>query len=710
MLNSPIQYSTACPATGTSTNPVASLNPGQNFPVIFNGQNGPTFPNPSTFTVGGWIRRQTTTSAGTVFSVYGQLTLTMDATGLITATLGNVPLASEIPIGDVLWHYVAVSYLPSPPTEPNETGVLTLYIDGIEGAVDTVNVTTPGSGTGCYLGVNNAPIEFASWSIWSEALPSDVIGAPQWGDPTQGTTAADGLVAAYDFANGGAKDLSSTNYPVTVAAQCWHTPCMQLNTGGVANVLQASNVNPGGGTGTPGPFSILGWACVPSPQATTNYQLFTNGDEGLMLQLTTDASNALSAGFFWSATYKTPVTAGEWVHCALTWDGNNTLTFYLNGVVANTQQVTPAAVTQDPFIGDQNGGGGWYMQGLSIWSTCLTQGAVDSYLLGADPTDQPGCVANFALLTNLGDSINGNTLNVYNNTCQITEFITPVTAAAAAAATDAPAPVAADGPRLLNHQDLIAIAKKNGIDVDTPVSEADMAGPEYAEIGQWFDGLTADLPAKGAARLKNQFLRHARIGRALREKGIQAGSYSMAVEGGDTVGYYHTEDGPQEVYRATGAILSNTQQKALIVIFDVISLIASMFGIVSSAAKVTKAAGILEPELGNLVTAIQNSYGITDAALVKAQKVCMVVIGTMYSGNLLYTVVKEIVTGSWWSLAFTILNTVLMIGGLVATSGALIAIRVAQMGVALGTLVADLIALANAINPPSPQEAVAAGN
>ena len=131
MSNNPIRYSTACPATGASTNVATLLNASQTFPVNFSGVSDPTTNNPSTFTVGGWIRRQSTSAAGTVFTVNGQLTITMDSTGVLTAALGNIQLASEVPISDVNWHYVAVTYMPSyMPAPATETGFLTLYIDG----------------------------------------------------------------------------------------------------------------------------------------------------------------------------------------------------------------------------------------------------------------------------------------------------------------------------------------------------------------------------------------------------------------------------------------------------------------------------------------------------------------------------------------------------------------------------------------------------
>jgi hypothetical protein len=272
----------------------------------------------------------------------------------------------------------------------------------------------------------------------------------------------------------------------------------------------------------------------------------------------------------------------------------------------------------------------------------------------------------------------------------MTDLITPVTASAAVTTTAIQKPAALAEPRLLLPEDLKAIARKNGIDVDTPLSETEMAGPDYADIGKWFDGLTAHLPTKAAARLKNEFLRNARTGLELRRKGIKAGTFTSAVDGGDTVFYYHTEAGPQEVYRLDGTVPTQ-QEWATTIVFDVISLITAMFGIVTTVPNIRRAMARLQPKITALITAIQQAINASDSDLLKAKKVAMAVVGVIYASNLTYTVVKEIVMGDLWSFAFTVANTVLMLVALVLTDGAAIFIRIAQMGIAIGQLVHDVL-------------------
>jgi hypothetical protein len=164
----------------------------------------------------------------------------------------------------------------------------------------------------------------------------------------------------------------------------------------------------------------------------------------------------------------------------------------------------------------------------------------------------------------------------------------------------------------------------------------------------------------------------------------------MGIEGADTVGYYHDEAGPHEVFRLTGDPLTPMQQWALTITFDVLNIIVGIFGIVTSVPKVQNAINALAPKVNQLVLAVQNAYNISDSALVKAKKVSMAVMSLLSSSDLLWTVIEELVTGSWWSLAFTITNTVLMIVLTVATEGAALAIRIVQMGVLLGQLAYDI--------------------
>jgi hypothetical protein len=659
------------------------------FPVNFSGITD-SDGNPSTFTVGGWFRLMEVTAAE-IFSANGQLTISCDSSGC-KVLFGDVTLSSGVPITDTNWHFVAVTY--TPVAERNESGTLSLYIDGLEVSTEMLDISGQSTGSGGYvLGLNSSKIEFVSWTIWSLALPSDVVSTPQWGDPQMGTEADNGLVAAFDFANGTASDVSGNNYPVSVASQRWHTPCFQL-TEGQATLASSDTVNPGGGSSsTPSPFSILGWACVPSAGSGVSYPILTNNganlSDSLVLELVSDNSSNLSAKFSWgqNSTAQVSVSSGEWTHLALTWDGT-ALTFYTNGLVSANPHPSPTTITTPQItIGSVNADGPWYMQALSIWSTCLDQEAVKIYLQGADPTGEPGCVANFNLITDLGDSINGNALQV-DPKCVIFDLVTPVTATEAALA--GPAAVADTSPQLLLAPALKKIAGANGIDVVSPVSDADTARPEYAEIAAWFDKIASKQPAAAAAQLKGEFLRNLRIGMALRQNKIQAGTFSMAIEGNDTVGYYHTEAGPQEVYRLSDVKLTTLQEWGITIAVDVISLIASMFGIVTTAGKVSKAVGLLEPEINQLVSAIQESFEVTDGDLLKAKKVAMAVIGVMYTGNLTYSVMKKIVIGNWWSVAFTIANTVLMIVAMIVTDGAALIIRLVQAGVALGQLVYDL--------------------
>ena len=691
MSNQAFCYSAACPSSGSSN--IATLGNSSGFPVNFSG--GPdTNGNPSTFTVGGWFRLISSGTAVTIFSANGQLLISCDASGYCAATLGAVTVTSFVAITDTNWHFVAVTYAPS---QPDETGTLTLYLDGLEVGTELVNANATSSGTGYLLGPNTSQLEFVSWTIWSLALPSDVVSTPQWGDPPAHSEGLSGLVAAFDFAHGSASDISGNNYPVTVAAQCWHTPCLQLQSG-QATLPASDTVNPGGGSSTVSAFSIMGWVYVPSAGVNCYYPLLTNSSS-VELQLESDENSTLSAFCMFGESTVSESASSGWNHLALTWDGSASLTLYVNGSpFPNSISNPPAPITTpDIIIGSVGTLGPWYMSDLSVWSTCLSQEEVEKYYqhsdleepeLGPDPTGKPGCVANFNLRTDIGDSINGNELQTTN--CTIYDLITPFTTAELGAVPAPQAAAADSGPQLLLGPDLKKIASANGVDVVSPVSAGDAAGPDYAEIGAWFDGIAKKLPAATAAGLKSKFLRNLRIGMALRQKKIQAGTFSMAIEGNDTVGYYHTEAGPQEVYRLPGVELTPMQRWGMTITFDVIGLIAAMFGIVTTAARVGNAVGLLEPEINGIVSAIQAAYNVTDSQLLKAKKVAMAVIGVIYTGNLGYSVAKKIATGSWWSLPFTILSVAATIAGLIATDGASIIVSIVAAAVQLAQLVLHL--------------------
>ena len=190
-------------------------------------------------------------------------------------------------------------------------------------------------------------------------------------------------------------------------------------------------------------------------------------------------------------------------------------------------------------------------------------------------------------------------------------------------------------------------------------------------------------------------MRNARIGRDLRQQGIKAGTFTMAVEGKDTVGYYHTETGPEEVYRLTGVALTPMQQWASTIAFDVITLLASVFMIMTSALRVGNAIQIFQPELNALATAIQQSFRLTDSAFVQAKEVTVAVIRVTIGLNLGYSIWSKVVMGSWWSLAFTVTNVVLMMIAAIASNFVVLVIRLVQMAVSLAQLGVDLQSMPN---------------
>ena len=187
----------------------------------------------------------------------------LDAEGNLNAGFHSQQsqVCSNLIITDANWHFIAVSYQPF--QSQTTSGVMRLYVDG-----DLLDdIATEGSAARdpqpSQLGPGSQVIkvEFASWLVWSVAASDDVLDVPAWGSPVAGSEDAIGLVAAFDFANGGVEDRSGNGWTASVRSQSWNTPCLQFTADELATVIQPSSmqINPGGG----GAFSVTGWIGAP---------------------------------------------------------------------------------------------------------------------------------------------------------------------------------------------------------------------------------------------------------------------------------------------------------------------------------------------------------------------------------------------------------------------------------------------------------------
>ena len=688
----PSRYSGASLPTGSTSPAVASFP--RALPVNFSGQT--VDGKPSNFTVGGWVRLTQPQPAeeASVFLAEGQFQLTTTS-GILSASFvsGGSPVQADIGVTDTNWHYVAVLFAQDSSIEGQ--GGCQIFLDGAMVGIGVLTSTAPTTQTTCAIGVANSGIEFACWCVWAKALPLDLLTVPVLGDPAIGTDAAKGLVAAWDFASGRAVDQSPYHHPVQVASQTWHVPCMESGNpwpteGQFATPDPADALNPGGA----GPFTMMGWIYITSYTQENAWGLIEAvATEAQYIQIEADPPNSLHAAFTCGSAGTTAVSMDApmaWTHLALTNDGTQYVA-YVNGVAQSPIAGSPPnGPLVDPIYIASNFAGVpsiLYVQGISIWTTALEAQDISNYMNGADPTGKAGCVAYFPLVEDAGNTVTGNSLTLNSST--FVEWDTPVDTAAAE-----PSPVeAAVAPEpgeipLMTVADYKNLAAKHGVDVTT---DPDLTAPvpeALAETVAWYETLLKGVPETTANWLRTEFRRNLQISYQLYEKGIRTGGFEVKAEGDDTVIYYHTEAGPQEVNRLVGITLSPMLKWALEIFCDVGGIVAAALGVLTTAAKVTKAAGLFDDLLPDLGIAAAAAEGST--TFKRAFSAIMKVLKVLWEWKALYTFFRQLVTGSWWSLVLTTLSLVAQVVAIIASGGAAIAVKVAEMAIAIAHLVYDL--------------------
>jgi hypothetical protein len=660
------QFSSARYGDGS---PVADL--GSSLPVNFSGQ-VVAGTNPSLFTVGGWIRfLEQDVGESTIFSVADQFQLTMLSSGALSATfVGGGSVASDIEITDQGWHFVACSFQQS--ATQATSGVLELYIDGSQTASGEVLGSSSTTPADCQVGPDNDALDVVSWCVWSVPLSSDVMDVPFWGDPHGGIDDP-ALVVAADFAGGTAADVSGNGVPVTAGSLVWHTTCLQLENASVTPA-PADGLAPGG----PATFSVAGWALLDDAQSSA--PLWATGT-AFSVVITNGQVQASWAG---TAALSAPAPTG-WTHVAVTYDGSSGH-LYLNGQLSASQPVTAPTTTPTGFViggdGDGNLAQGLSLQGVSVWTVCLTPAQVVDALEGGLPLGEAGCVGFFPFTDDSEQEL-GNlvTLNASTASGQASINVVESPVDESARVTLAATPDSS-GPALVRLGDLRRLAAQAPQEAVAAVAEDDVA----AALA-WYEQFVASLSPALAARLRAEFAANLRLGSSLANAGSRVGTFELRIDGTQTVATYHTEQGPQEVGRLDDT-LSPYLQWVVTIFLDIAGIVAAMFGILTTAAKVTKAVGLLDDLYEPVGAAAQAAPGTGTA---RACAAIWNVIKVLWEWKAIGSLIWQLVKASWWSIAFTVASLVAQVAALVATGGWLIAVKVAQMAVAIGNLVKDLL-------------------
>ena len=677
-------------------------------PLNFSGQviqgGAGVMAQPSVFTVGGWFRLLAVGAAGQLIAADDQFSIDVNGSGTVTAGFadgGGTSVSSDIDVTDTQWHFVACSFLQD--GESATTGMLSLYLDGSATAAGLVTGSTNAANGSLSIGVGGeGTLDIVSWCFWSTPLSTDELDVPFWGEPTGGVP-ADGLLAAFDFAGGQAVDVSPGGTGTVSASQLtWHTPSLQL-TGGSVTAGQ-DDLTPGGS----GPFSLLTWVDVPT---YGTQPVVTSGTQSAGLQISVSQSQATVN--FSNVGTLTPALTSGWHHLAVTFDGT-TATAYVDGQNQASGQVTPAALTAQAFVVgadlENNQADDLSLQALSVWTTALAESDVLSYMTGALPFGVEGCAGFFPFTDQSEDGL-GNALTFTAATASGGAVVGEVDTVIAAAAIDLDAtsgtggttvatPSATDqsvaeGPALMRLRDLRALA---GALPDEALPDLD--DPLVTSAQEWYESFVASLPQPLADRLRAEFTDNLRKGMALADSGSLAGRYEVRNEDGQTVAYYHGPDGPEEVGRTDGTLSPYLLWVATI-FMDIAGIIAAMFGILTTAAKITKAAGLFDdlyPAVGAAAANVPANVTATQRATTAIWNVLQVLWEWKAIGTLIWNIIKA----SWWSVAFTVASVVAQIVALIASGGWLLAVKVAQMAIAIGNLVKDLLQMPSSDGDAAP--------
>lgn len=675
--------------TAPSTAGAFAATIGAALPVNFSGQ---TVNNEqSIFSLGGWVRVvefPSGTDSNVLFQASGQFSLEVNASGLLLARFSSNTASrsvqSDSGIADNEWHYVVVAFQQA--NDGTQKGQVKIVVDGVP-VLDTGIVTSASSSSVGQCVIGSGQLEFVSWTIWSVFLSTKEMQVPDFGPPVTGSIMAHDMVAAFNFAAGVAKDESGNNVPIAAYAGHSYLPRLSLSNGSVLTPAPADGITLFGTS-----FSMMTWLQLPLINAnnvilaqvqgayigvsafndvnptTTEYQLFVNSSA---LRFQAPKAGYVHLTFFLKEA-----------------DGTTLLFAWLNGVpisdgggigfpgIIPKAPATLALVTGDTIS----------MQGISLWNRQVTSTEIAADMSGFDPTGTDGLIAYYALQHDLSNSVTNREATVTNG--QLVDIVEDEgLSKQVLAALDSAAPSREDSSKrikFLSQDDYLALAEKHNIDVETLVGYADFS-QGHRDIIDWFDEVAESQETLGGDT-KEMLLRGLQVGEELRKAGVKTGQMEVVVEGEQTAVYYHDIDGPIELYRID-EILDPFTTWLLTIIVDVIAVLGAAFGLLTTADRLARVVKVITVALPTIKNALIDAL---DQGHASAGEAVIAVIKEIYSAGLLLTVIKGLVTGSWWSLIFTALSLLGQILAAAFSGGALLAVKLALAAVAVSKLIYDL--------------------
>ncbi len=600
---------------------------------------------------------------------------------------------------------------------------------------------------------NEALLQFASWSIWETALSTALVSVPELGPPLPNSDAAATLAAAFDFTGWPNGDVSGKKVPIQMTAGPIFVPRLALQNNSQVLLDSNGTTHIAVGGPAPFTVMSWAYVS-PADNYNVLQMLKSKSSDSALTDFFAVAIVGLGqlvVGRRPGLLQSVKIEPDRYSHFAITYDGT-TFFVYVNGAVVY-QQAAPAATLQ-PIVTPITRAGLAFgksdfpgeMQGLSIWNVALTQGQIQDYWRGTDPWGAPGLVTLCDFEYDISDAVSGRALAATNAFIADSAISQPMISALgtghkqAVSHDDAAFPLGMDPemqaliqampasdtaqpamsaksivgtqvlapgrdlnggapsnlPQFGNSARLKALSARSGVDTKTPV-DLNALSDVQKETLMAFEPYLNGLPQRQANLLREEFLRNIRIGEDHAATGYTAARFEIRDEGGKTAFHFYDDQGGHEVHRLE-VLLTPQQEYWMRIALDVCFLVMAMFGIVTSAAQAAGMVGPLQALADEFAAYLAkftgNGIGGPTANALACMKAWVKLAWDRKAlVSLAWAMLKtayQATQESWWNLGFAVLSIVAQLLALLTSGGLLIAVRIAQMGLSLHTLIVDL--------------------